>query len=256
MKSKIIYYDRIDSTNRIAKELAIAGKPSGTVVHAGVQSAGKGQYGRSFDSPHGGLYFSILLRPSLDLDSLPLVTLATGLACRDVINSSFNLWPHIKWPNDIFFKGKKLAGILCENVVSLLDKNDYSNLVIGVGINVNNTLNDFPLEVRPIITTLFDHLQIQVSIHTLLSLLVIAIMQNIDILSENRQVILERWQQYDYLYEKSVVYTSGARAIQGKGLGLSSQGHYRIQDNQGAEHCIIGGQLRLSSATNEKSISQ
>jgi BirA family transcriptional regulator, biotin operon repressor / biotin---[acetyl-CoA-carboxylase] ligase len=244
----VIYFDQIDSTNRIAKELLIKGKPSGTVVHAGMQSAGKGQYGRTFNSPPGGLYFSLLLKPNLDQAHLPLVTLATGLACRDVLHSSFSIQPQIKWPNDIYLNDKKLAGILCENLGTHAGKDTCANVVIGVGLNINNTTEDFPIEVQPIITTLFDHVKIQVDLPSLLSLLVTAIIKNVTILSEDQQIILEQWQQYDYLYKKSIVYTAGALTIQGIGLGLLSQGHYRLQDTQGNEHCIVGGQLRLNHA--------
>ena len=246
----IIYYDQIDSTNRIAKELVMEGKPSGTVVRAGMQSAGKGQYGRIFNSPKGGLYFSLLLKPSLDLEHLSLVTLATGLACRDVIRSTFNIQSQIKWPNDIYLYDKKLAGILCENIDFRDAENSCATVVIGVGLNVNNTIEDFPLELQPIVTTLFDHLHIQVDLHALLSLLVTAIIKNVLLLSENRQILLEQWQQYDYLYNKSVVYTAGSITFRGTGLGISSQGYYRIQDNKGVEYCVVGGQLRLLSDVN------
>jgi BirA family biotin operon repressor/biotin-[acetyl-CoA-carboxylase] ligase len=243
----IIYYDQIDSTNRIAKELVKEGKPSGTVVRAGIQSAGKGQYGRAFNSPQGGLYFSVLLRPSLDLEHLPLITLATGLACRDVIHSTFNVQSNIKWPNDIYLCDRKLAGILCENIAPCVAGNNCATVVIGVGLNINNTVENFPSEIQSIVTTLFDHLKVQVDLHSLLLLLVDAIMKNVLLLSEKRQILLEQWQQYDYLYNKTVVYTAGLTAVRGTGLGISSQGYYRIRDDQGVEYCVVGGQLRLFS---------
>jgi BirA family biotin operon repressor/biotin-[acetyl-CoA-carboxylase] ligase len=241
----IIYYDQIDSTNRIAKELVKEGKPSGTIVRAGMQSAGKGQYGRTFNSPQGGLYFSLLLRPCLDPEHLPLITLATGLACRDVIHSTFNIQSQIKWPNDIYLYDKKLAGILCENIDFCVAEHTCATVVIGVGLNINNTVADFPLEIQSIVTTLSDHLKVQVDLHSLLSSLVDTIMRNVLLLSEKRQILLEQWQQYDYLYNKSVVYTAGLTSVRGTGLGISSQGYYRICDDQGAEHCVVGGQLRL-----------
>lgn len=240
----IIYFDHIDSTNRIAKELVMEGKPSGTVVRAGVQSAGKGQYGRTFNSPLGGLYFSLILRPNIALEHLSLVTLATGLACRDVIYSTFNLQSQIKWPNDIYLCDKKLAGILCESIDYRAAENSLPTIVIGVGLNINNTNDDYPLDIQPIVTTLFDHLKIQVDLNSLLSVLVDAIMKNITLLVENRQILLEQWQQYDYLLDKSIIYLAGSVTILGTGLGVSSQGYYRIRDDQGTEHCVVGGQLR------------
>jgi BirA family biotin operon repressor/biotin-[acetyl-CoA-carboxylase] ligase len=239
-----IYYDQIDSTNRIAKELVMAGKPSGTVVCAKLQTAGKGQYGRTFNSPLGGLYFSLLVEPNLDLEHWPLVTLATGLACREVINSAYNIQSMIKWPNDIYLGDRKLAGILCEKIDHRITGRAIATVVIGVGGNFNNTAEDFPIEIRPLVTTLFDHLKIYVDLDVLLELLVTAIMKNVKSLRENRQDILAQWQQFDYLFEKSVIYTAGSATYEGIGLGVSSQGHYRIRDIQGTEHCVVGGQLR------------
>lgn len=240
----IIYYEQIDSTNRVAKELVAEGKPAGTIVYAGMQSAGKGQYGRAFNSPLGGLYFSLTLQPNLNMEHLPLVTLATGLACHDVIQSKWGLQPQIKWPNDIYLDDKKVAGILCENVISNSAGTQCATVVIGVGLNVNNTLEDFPIELRSIVTTLYEHLKEQLDLGSLRSLLVDAIVKNIAILHEDTHLILSQWQQYDFLYEKSVAYTVGSLTIQGIGLGISSQGYYRIRDNHGVEHRVIGGQLR------------
>ena len=73
-----IHLSQTDSTNRVAREEAVAGAASGTVVWADSQVAGKGQYGRCFVSPPGGLYFSLILRPALAPDCLPFITLATG----------------------------------------------------------------------------------------------------------------------------------------------------------------------------------
>lgn len=243
----IIYYDQIDSTNRIAKELALEGNSSGTVVRAGMQSTGKGQYGRTFSSPIGGLYFSLLLQPILNQEHLPLVTLATGLACREVLSSMFNLQSQIKWPNDIYLDAKKIAGILCENVIVSNSENAISTVVIGVGLNVNNTIDDFPLELQSCVTTLFEQLHVKVELDALFSALVTAIKEKVFILSKDRHALLAQWQRYDYLANKAVIYTAGSRTVQGTGLGISPEGYYRIREYSGVEHCLVGGQLRAQS---------
>jgi BirA family transcriptional regulator, biotin operon repressor / biotin---[acetyl-CoA-carboxylase] ligase len=241
----IISYQQTDSTNRIAKELADEGRPSGTVVLAASQSAGRGQYGRSFHSPVGGLYFSLLLQPDIPNETLPLITLVTGLACRDVLYRNFNLQPLIKWPNDIYLSGRKVAGILCENVISTHFPSPPAKVIIGVGLNVNNRIDDFDSEVQPIITTLFEHLHVTVDMESLLALLIEAITKNVMILHQDRQRLLADWQQYDFLWQKRVAHSSDAGTIHGIGKGITAKGLYRIQDDDGAEHTIIGGQLRL-----------
>lgn len=244
----IIYYDQIDSTNRVAKELAKEGKPAGTVVQAGQQSAGRGQYGRAFSSPQGGLYFSLILRPDLKLAHLPLVTLATGLSCREVLQSSCGMDTRIKWPNDIYLGNKKIAGMLCESVLIDSPETSSSTVVVGVGLNVNSTVADFPTELQPMVTTLFAHLKKEIPLQPLLSLLVDTISANVEVLSREPQVILTQWQRYDYLQGKKVVHTAGSTTIVGTGRGLSAQGHYRVLDEQGVEHCVTGGQLRPQTA--------
>lgn len=241
----VIYFEQIDSTNRVAKELVGEGKPAGTVVWAGRQSSGKGQYGRTFDSPVGGLYFSLLLQPPLPLEYLSLVTLATGLACHDVIHSFCNLQTQIKWPNDIYLGEKKVAGILCENVILNSADKTVPIVVIGIGLNVNNTVKAFPIETQSIVTTLFEHFKAKIEIKELLFSLVTAITQKVLSLGEDRQEIFEQWQRYDYLFGKKVRYSTGQTTWCGIGCGITSEGFYCIKDYDGIEHRIVGGQLRL-----------
>jgi BirA family transcriptional regulator, biotin operon repressor / biotin---[acetyl-CoA-carboxylase] ligase len=243
----IISYDQIDSTNRVAKELAAEGRPSGTVVIAASQSAGKGQYGRNFNSPVGGLYFSLLLEPDIPTETLSLITLATGLACRNVLHQAFGLQPHIKWPNDIYLDGKKVAGILCENLLFTHLASEKAKVIIGVGLNVNNRIQDFAVEIQSIITTVFEHLLEPVELEPLLEHVVHAITANVTRLKFDRQHLLAEWQLYDFLLDKPVVYASEALAINGIGRGISAQGLYRVLDDTGVEHEVIGGQIRPQS---------
>jgi len=238
----VIYYEQIDSTNRVAKELVQEGNVSGTIVRAGMQTGGKGQNGRTFNSPAGGLYFSLLLQPDLQLEQLPLITLATGVACRDVIYSMCKLEPQIKWPNDIYLNNKKVAGILCENVI--LHNSEVPTVVIGVGLNVNSKVADFPPEIQSIVTTLSEHLKMNFDLNELLSSLVTAIINSVSSLRRDQQGVLARWQRYDYLTNKPVIHTAGSVIRKGIGCGITPEGYYRIKDDKGVEHCLVGGQLR------------
>lgn len=244
----ILYYDQLDSTNRIAKELVTAGDISPhSVVRAARQSAGKGQYGRSFDSPAGGLYFSLILQPDLPVERLPLITLATGLACRNVLYDRYKLQPQIKWPNDIYLETRKLAGILCEHISTGAGTQAVSTVIIGVGLNCNTPREDFIPELYPVLTTLKEHLQTEIDLDALLTHLVSAITAQVHMLGENPQQILAQWQQHDYLVDKPVLHTSGTTLIDGIGKGITAHGHYRIIDHQGVEHCVLGGWLRPQS---------
>lgn len=241
-------FNQLDSTNRLAKELAAEGKPAGTVVLAASQSAGRGQYGRAFTSPVGGLYFSLILEPVLPPERLPLATLATGIACRNVLHQGFQLHPEIKWPNDVYLGGKKIAGILCETVLMPQFAASTAKVVIGVGMNVNTVRMDYPEEIQPIITTVFEELQFSVDLDRLLNLLLEAITAHVAQLQHDAARLLAEWQRYDYLLNKSVICTSECHSFSGVGKGIDSQGFYRVLDHSGVEHQVLGGgQLRLQN---------
>ena len=143
------------STNTYLKEEAERGAPEGTVVIALSQSGGRGRRGRSFFSEAGGLYMSILLRPTLPPDKATLITAAAAVAVARAVKSLTGLSPKVKWVNDILLSGKKLAGILTEAALTLSgDRLSYA--VLGIGINV--ACVDFPPELSEIATSLGAHL--------------------------------------------------------------------------------------------------
>lgn len=143
---EIMMFDRVDSTNRIALEMASQGLPGGIVILAEAQEKGKGRLGREWFSPEGmNLYFSLLLRPYQPARDFPLYSLATSVALIEAIQRTTGLAVQIKWPNDVVLEDKKLAGILLESEV----RGEQSPpLVVGVGVNVNIGLTDFPPELQ------------------------------------------------------------------------------------------------------------
>ncbi|WDT77219.1 MAG: biotin--[acetyl-CoA-carboxylase] ligase [Candidatus Manganitrophus sp.] len=149
---EIMLFDRVDSTNRIALEMASQGLPGGIVILAEAQEKGKGRLGREWFSPEGmNLYFSLLLRPYQPARDFPLYSLATSVALIEAIQRTTGLAVQIKWPNDVVLEDKKLAGILLESEV----RGEQSPpLVVGVGVNVNIRLNDFPPELQKSATSL------------------------------------------------------------------------------------------------------
>ena len=111
---KLIYLDTAASTNDYAKVLAQQGAPHGTAVLAKSQTAGRGRMGRSFLSPEGGLYLSLILRPKEKAEALMSLTAVLALAACDAVEEVCGLRPGVKWINDLVVNGKKLAGILTE----------------------------------------------------------------------------------------------------------------------------------------------
>ena len=126
----------VASTMDVAHELARAGASEGTVVWAERQRRGRGRLGRVWESPAGGVYCSIVLRPARLPTETPQLSLVAGLAAAETIRELTGLCPAIRWPNDLLLDGKKVCGILIE-VKS-------GAVVVGVGINVATALCDLP----------------------------------------------------------------------------------------------------------------
>lgn len=148
---EICYFDSIDSTNTKAKELAEEGHPSGTLVVADRQTAGKGRRGRSWESPTGiGIFMTLMLKPEINPNNASMLTLVAAMATTRAIRRVTGVPAMIKWPNDIVMNGKKVCGILTEMSAQF----DYINhIVIGIGINVHN--EDFPEEIAKTASSLY-----------------------------------------------------------------------------------------------------
>lgn len=135
-----LYFEEITSTNDYIKSKNF---PDGTVVVAETQTAGKGRKGRRWVSSYAkGLYFSLLLKPHIEVSYLSKLSLvfvyAVFEALERYLSPTFSL--KIKWPNDIYLGGKKLAGFLIDSGV---ENNEITKIIVGVGININNEIEDF-----------------------------------------------------------------------------------------------------------------
>jgi BirA family biotin operon repressor/biotin-[acetyl-CoA-carboxylase] ligase len=132
---RVVYHKRVGSTNDIAKQLADAGEPEGTLVIADEQSGGRGRVGRTWIAPaRSSILMSLILRPALAPHQLARVTMAIALGACEGIRAATGLDAQIKWPNDILLNGKKCAGILAEGEIV---GNQVEYVVVGLGVNVN-----------------------------------------------------------------------------------------------------------------------
>ena len=141
----------LDSTNdAIKRALAVNDAPDGLVILADQQTAGRGRRGRCFQSADGkGLYFSVLLQPACPITQMPMLTAWAAVAVRNAIEETCGVAAGIKWPNDLVVNGKKLCGILTELVT--LPK---PSAILGIGINLTQTEDDFGPELAPIAISL------------------------------------------------------------------------------------------------------
>lgn len=149
---QVHYFDRVESTQLVAHELVRQGAPDGTLVIAEHQTAGRGRMQREWESSEGkGIWMTLIIRPEIAPHQAPQFTLVTAVAVVNAMKASFqNFTPQIKWPNDILVNGKKTTGILTEMIA---EENRIQALLIGIGINVNQELTDFPQELQSIATS-------------------------------------------------------------------------------------------------------
>ena len=147
----IYVYKEVMSTNTVSKFLAEQGIENNTVVISEKQTKGRGRSGKKWESPLGGVWLSLIIRPQIDQTKASLITLATGVAVANTIRSFDIDNVEIKWPNDILIDGKKVSGILTEAIAKL---NSINYIVIGVGIDVNFDNEDMSDELKELTISL------------------------------------------------------------------------------------------------------
>ena len=149
---EILYFESTASTNRQARAEALQGAPEGLAVIAESQSQGRGRMGRSWISPAGvNVYLSTVLRPPFPPERAPQLTILAGVSCARAIRQTTGLEARLKWPNDIFIRGKKAAGILAEMEG---ENSRLAFIILGIGINVNWGFEGMPAELRETATSL------------------------------------------------------------------------------------------------------
>jgi BirA family transcriptional regulator, biotin operon repressor / biotin---[acetyl-CoA-carboxylase] ligase len=222
------------STMKDAAALAARGEPHGTTVVAEEQTAGIGRHGHSWHSEFGcGLYLSIILRAALPADTLPLLTMALGLATQGAVDGVADVRCDLRWPNDVMLNEKKVAGIMVQAVEGAL--------IAGIGINVNQTA--FPEDLRAIATSLRIETGAEQSKEALLDRAVMEALSYTALLGDRgKGPILKQFEaRSSYVSGKKVDVALRDRSISGVTAGLDDSGFLRVQTNSGIETIIAGG---------------
>src|SRR5213595_53575 len=171
---QIIVLEQTSSTNDAILQVPTANSDAGLVLFAEHQTAGRGQRGNRWEAAAGkGLWFSILLRPKIQINDSGRLTIWAIEAISDVIRMEFSLEPAIKLPNDVQLSGRKVAGVLVE--MRAQEKAPHL-AIVGIGINVNQSLQDFPRELQSRAISLAMALQHAVDRQKF----AVAVLQNLD----------------------------------------------------------------------------
>jgi BirA family biotin operon repressor/biotin-[acetyl-CoA-carboxylase] ligase len=229
------------STNDEMKRLAAHGAPEGTVVIAEQQTHGRGRHGRSFVSPPGGIYLSLLLRPHLPVQRLPQLTLLVAVAVAEAITEVSALPVRLKWPNDVEIYEKKIAGILIESVIQATLP---TALIVGIGINVNTTLAQLPQELHARVTSLFltaGHLFARPP-------LIVLLLAHLERLYRTFQhagmaPIRQRWLHYSAMIGQQLRFTQDNQSHLATVVGLDEDGALWVRLANGTPQRIIAGEV-------------
>ena len=235
-----VYKECVTSTNTLLKGLTASGVPDGFTIVAAKQTSGRGRLGRSFVSPEGGLYLSMLLYPGCGMQRASTLTPCAAVAVCRAVERVCGVTPGIKWPNDLLLGGRKLCGILTE--ASSAHGRPY--VVIGLGVNVNTAPDDFPSELRDTAVSLFEATGRQFDIKTLAS----AIIEQLDGIyaawKQNTACVLDEYRRLCVSTGRSVLLIRGDETREAYAVGID-ENYALIADMGGREEHITMGEISL-----------
>lgn len=241
MNFTILRFDEIESTNTEALNQARKGANEGLCVVARRQTAGRGRHGRAWISePDAGLFFSIVLRPTVEMRFLPLITLMSAVAVHDTLETLYCIDCDIKWVNDIHASGKKICGILAETT----ETTKGLAVVVGIGINLKSA--NFPPEIAETATSLEAETKSAPNAEILLQKLTFYLSEYCDILygASGAEKIRDEWTlRSSYAFGKSVRAVLENETIYGITRGIEENGALRIELETGEIRTVHAGDL-------------
>jgi BirA family biotin operon repressor/biotin-[acetyl-CoA-carboxylase] ligase len=239
--ARVDFHESLGSTSDRALELAAAGDaPLPLLVLAERQTGGRGRGANRWWSEPGALTFSLVLEvlpETLSPDRWPQLSLAAGLAVCETLEE---LLPRedcrVKWPNDVYLNEKKVCGILCESVPGWRDR-----LVLGIGLNVNNSLKLAPADLRETAVSLVE----VAGGARDLSAVLLALLDRLD--ERVRQLVLSQFAEQAaafrrrcYLTGKTLTIVSGEKTLVGRCLGIDDDGQLLLQTESGTSRIVAG----------------
>lgn len=249
---RLLHFEELPSTNTYLKAQGAVGEPEGLVVLADTQSAGMGRQDSSWHSPLGGLYFSILLRPkNLAATETPLITLSAGVAIAKVFHDAFGLNASLKWPNDVEINERKVAGILVEQ--SLMNE-EVEYIAVGVGINANTPMTEYPQNLQETATTLQEELGRAVDLPRLFSYLIGQLeFWYLRLRDKGFPAIAPHWRKLCSHMGKPVRITLGKDRITGITKDIAPDGSLILQTSSGRQQIRAGDVTQLRYEQKEPS---
>ena len=235
-------YETLNSTNDIAKQVAINGGLHGTVIIAREQTNGKGRLGRQFFSPKGGLYMSVILRPDISLSATTLITVAAAVAVSRAVDKICGVNTGIKWVNDIFLDGKKICGILTSGSIDI-ESNRLDYAVLGIGVNIYSHPNGFPDEIKNIAGGIYKS---ECNFDTQNKLIAEILNEFFDIYENlSSALFLSEYRERSIIIGKEVICVSGDGEFPVTVKDIDDNAHLIVQKNDGETLTLTAGEVKI-----------
>ena len=227
-------YEETVSTNRDARDWLLSGAQHGDMVIALRQSCGRGRLGRSFISPEGGLYMSLILHTHA---SPGAVTTLCAVAVRNAVKQLTGIKTDIKWVNDLLLENKKICGILCENVFS---GSQSLGMIAGIGVNIFG--DDFPDELRPIARSIYP-----TAVSSPISIEMLAEVIREGILAGLTQIPahIDDYRRHCITLNKDVFWAENNQTFTGRALDTTDDGALIIRLPDGKMHTVAFGEVSI-----------
>lgn len=247
-KINLNVFQEIDSTNSFLKKIDASNNLS--ICCAEQQTKGRGRHGRDWYSPYGeNIYLSLRWDIHRKNNNIEQLSIIAGLSIIEVLKEiGISKDITIKWPNDIYYQNKKLAGILIEAVHGL---NNFLTIIVGVGININSNFeNSQNLEnnwasLLNISKRSFDR-----------NIIIAKLISNIQtkfmlLLNKGFEIFADTWRDYDYLYNKNITITNVTSSIDGISKGINLCGELQLLTSNNQTISLKSGEVTLSGLTNK-----
>ncbi|WP_070121116.1 biotin--[acetyl-CoA-carboxylase] ligase [Bacillus marinisedimentorum] len=237
-------HDALPSTQKTAHIRSNEGAAEGTVIAAEKQTEGRGRLNRSWDSIAGkGIWMSIILRPDIPPRQAPQLTLLAAAAVRTGIQKVTGLTSDIKWPNDLLINGRKVAGILTELQA---DPDRVQAVIIGIGLNVNHDLADFPAHLQDKASSLAA----EGGVHFNRNAVIAGILEELEslyfkYLKEGFAPVKQAWEEGAVSIGRKITATTVTSTLTGYAVGITGDGVLLLKDEEGAIHQIYSADIEI-----------
>ncbi|MFV8212005.1 bifunctional biotin--[acetyl-CoA-carboxylase] ligase/biotin operon repressor BirA [Streptococcus pluranimalium] len=238
LEISVTYLSSSQSTQQDAKTAALNGATGPHLYLASTQTAARGRLGRHFYAdPYGGIYMTLHLQPQLAYQELPPYTVLAASSIVKAISRLTGIFPDIKWVNDIFINGKKMAGILSEAITSV-ETGQVTDVFIGIGLNFHVT--HFPDDLKDIASSLFTQ-----EPPITRNQLIIEIWKLFFDIPEHDHIKV--YKEKSLVLDKQVTYHQDNKLISAKAIDITDQGHLLLQTDDGGILTLASGEVSLSS---------